>query len=251
MGKARVCPLKPVTVPRLELNAAVVSVRVSTMLKKELEYKNPVEVFWTDSKVVLGYIANDARRFHVFVANRVQQIRDITEPSQWRHVATDVNPADDGSRGTTAEELVNKSRWLKGPKFLWENEIPVVIETTKPTISQDDPEVRKAQAFAVHASGTDFELERLDYFSEWHRAKRAAGWPGPHTRSVTFRLVRFGALHGHRKNTELFHLIAARDAIAPLDFGVGCSCSGSRWARRPSARWYRQFDHRPSEVQPD
>ena len=101
MGQARVCPLKP----------------VSTLLKKELEYKNPTEVFWTESKVVLGYIANDARRFHVFVANIVQQIRDLTEP-QWRHVATDVNPADDGWRGTTAEELVNKSRWLKGPEFL-------------------------------------------------------------------------------------------------------------------------------------
>ncbi|XP_038063112.1 uncharacterized protein LOC119733815 [Patiria miniata] len=86
MGKCRVCPLKAVTIPRLELNAAVVSVRVSALVQRELDYQDYSEVFWTDSQVVLGYIAIDACRFHVFVANRVQIIRDHTEPSQWRHV---------------------------------------------------------------------------------------------------------------------------------------------------------------------
>ena len=84
MGKARVTPLKPITIPRLELTAALVSVKVSEMFQHELEYDEITEVFWTDSKVVLGYISNDARRFHVFVANRVQQIRDHTSPSQWK-----------------------------------------------------------------------------------------------------------------------------------------------------------------------
>ena len=78
LGKARVTPLKPVTIPRLELTAALVSVKVSQTLQEELEYDEMNEFFWTDSKVVLGYINNDARRFHTFVANRVQQIRDHT-----------------------------------------------------------------------------------------------------------------------------------------------------------------------------
>lgn len=77
MGKARVAPLKMVTIPRLELTAAVVSVRVSEMLRQELQYESVEEIFWTDSKVVLGYIKNGSKRFHVFVANRVQQIRTI------------------------------------------------------------------------------------------------------------------------------------------------------------------------------
>ena len=73
MGKSRVAPLKPVTIPRLELSAAVCSVRISQQLQRELEYTINQEYFWTDSKVVLGYIANKSWRFHVFVVNRVQE----------------------------------------------------------------------------------------------------------------------------------------------------------------------------------
>ncbi len=60
MGKARVSPLKSVTIPRLELTAALVSVKVSNMLHRELNYEAIVDVFWTDSKVVIGYICNEA-----------------------------------------------------------------------------------------------------------------------------------------------------------------------------------------------
>ena len=79
LGKARVTPLRQVSIPRLELTAAVLSVKMSSLLRNELKYDNIAEYFWSDSKVVLGYIANEARRFHVFVGNRVQQIRDVTE----------------------------------------------------------------------------------------------------------------------------------------------------------------------------
>ncbi|XP_033097326.1 uncharacterized protein LOC117101458 [Anneissia japonica] len=112
---------KQVTVLRLELNVAVVTVKISALLQRELELKNVTETFWTDSNVVLGYIANETRRFHVFVANRIQKIRDHSSPSQWKHVATNVNPADCGLRGISAEDLVSKSTWIDGPRFLWEN----------------------------------------------------------------------------------------------------------------------------------
>ena len=67
-------PLKPVTIPRLELTAALVSVKISDVLRQELEYDQITEVFWTDSRVVIGYVSNDARRFQTFVANQVQQV---------------------------------------------------------------------------------------------------------------------------------------------------------------------------------
>ncbi|XP_062590342.1 uncharacterized protein LOC134251942, partial [Saccostrea cucullata] len=141
MAKSRVTPLKPVTVPRLELTAALISVKVSSQLLEELEISNIVEWFWTDSTVVLGYIANDSRRFHVFVANRLQQIRDHTEPYQWNYISSAENPADMASRGVTADELRKRKEWFRGPKFLWESSLPFTGQpVSKPTISDDDSE---------------------------------------------------------------------------------------------------------------
>lgn len=58
MAKVRVAPIKVTTIPRLKLSAAVVAAKMSVMLGKELEIDGPQEYFWTDSKVVLGYINN-------------------------------------------------------------------------------------------------------------------------------------------------------------------------------------------------
>ena len=174
MGKARVTPLKPVTIPRHELTAALLSVRISASLREELEYDQIEEVFYTDSQVVLGYIKNDARRFHVFVANRVQQIRDNSTPDQWKYIETKENPADDSSRGLSPQDLID-SRWLNGPPFLWQRELPNRNDDVNLDISPDDPEVKKVQAFTTGAQHERMATisERLEYFSDWHRAKRA------------------------------------------------------------------------------
>ena len=97
MGKSRVAPLKPVTIPRLELTAAVCSVRIGQQLQRELEYTIDKEYFRTDSRVVLGYIANESRRFHVFVANRVQEFQENTSIDQWKYLESRQNPADEAS----------------------------------------------------------------------------------------------------------------------------------------------------------
>lgn len=64
------------------------------------------------------YISNDSSRFHVFVSNRIQQIRDHTEPFQWNYVSSGENPADIASRGATADKLNNGKLWFNGPTFL-------------------------------------------------------------------------------------------------------------------------------------
>ena len=71
MSKARAAPIKPMSTPRMELTAAVVSVNVTAMLKRELDYTSLQSVYYTDSEVVIAYIHNDARRFHVYEGNRV------------------------------------------------------------------------------------------------------------------------------------------------------------------------------------
>lgn len=60
MGKARVALQRTVSIPRLELAAAVVLVRVASMLKEERDYEELQDFYWTDSKVVLGFISNES-----------------------------------------------------------------------------------------------------------------------------------------------------------------------------------------------
>ena len=168
MGKSRVTPLRVVTVPRLELQAAIISVKISDFLKQEMEHEGTPEYFWTDSKVVLGYISNEARRFHVYVANRVQRIRESSDPSQWRYVATGENPADHASRGLGADELI-ASNWFSGPSFLWENDLHKE-EINKEETLMNDPEVKGGHCHLLETKEEKTMIERLDKFSDWSRA---------------------------------------------------------------------------------
>ena len=103
MGKSRVAPGKLVTVPHLELTATSLSVKVEYMLQSKLSFEELSEVYRTDSQLVLGYINNDTKRYHVFVANRVQLINNHTDKEQWNFVDSKNNPADHGSRGLSGK----------------------------------------------------------------------------------------------------------------------------------------------------
>ncbi|XP_034537461.1 uncharacterized protein LOC117811344 [Notolabrus celidotus] len=171
IAKSRVAPIKVTTIPRLELTAAVVSVAASNTLKEELGLEDTDEYFWTDSKVVLGYINNEARRFHTFVSNRIQRIHLSTTPQQWRYVPTDKNPADLASRGSNASELCSSS-WFKGPQFLWEKDLPPAADVFTET-PVGDPEVKKVQILNTQTKEQVILTDRLSKFSSWYKVTQA------------------------------------------------------------------------------
>ena len=131
--------------------------------------------------MVLGYIANESRRFHVFVANRVQEIQKNTSVDQWKYVESKQNPANEASRGLKTQELLNP-RWITGPEFLWENKNHFINNSGQVHgVQENDPKVKKFVALATTASTQIAEAhsekislaKRVEYFSDWFRAKRA------------------------------------------------------------------------------
>lgn len=158
IGKARVAPLKQVTIPRLEVTAAVLAVRVDTMLRAELQLPPKKLCFWTDSTSVLRYIKN-----------RISTIRRTTDVQQWRYVHTTQNPADKASRGFTVDHLLlfTNRKWIDGPEFLWKKEEEWPKSSLDYNVATDDPEVKKLTANAVIVDDTSSTTHKLiTYFSD-------------------------------------------------------------------------------------
>ena len=179
MGKSRLSPLKPVTIPRMELSAAVLSTRLDRMIREELEYRIDDSVFWTDSTCVLRYVENDEKRYETFVANRVSAIREQSLPSQWRYVQTELNPADDASRGMSADDIVKPTRWLKGPDFLLKDEAMWPQRPSAMLSNQEEDADRKAVkvSFVSFSSTTAIQTDKMfQRFSNWYKLKKFVGW---------------------------------------------------------------------------
>ena len=96
--------------------------KISQQLKPELDIEEDIseveEFFWTDSQVVLNYISNESKRFKVFVANRVQMIRNNANLSQWNYVRSADNPGDSLSRELNTVKEAKVKQWFEDPAFL-------------------------------------------------------------------------------------------------------------------------------------
>ena len=180
LGKSRVAPLKPTTMPRLELTAATVASKMAKQVRRELEIDN-LEVFcWTDSQIVLGYITNEARRFKIFVANRVQVIHENSNKDHWRYVPSELNPGDAASRGISMEDGEQTVHlWLNGPSFLWQNSEDWRSKKTTFKVGSQDPEIKhiKCATTSVEVKVSNECLEALvSRISDWNKLKRILGY---------------------------------------------------------------------------
>lgn len=177
MAKSRLSPLKGSTIPRLELAGALEAVRLDKLLQEELHIPLEESIFWTDSTIVLWYLQSPAKRFQTYVANRVGKILDHTNPSQWRYVTTTQNTGDIASRGMTADELLTEDRWCGGPAFLymersnWPKQPPFnCVEL------EEMAEVKKSPLVYSVRIDDDHLGKFWNYYSTWHRMKRAVVW---------------------------------------------------------------------------
>lgn len=120
---------------RMELNAALLGVKLFSLLQKDLDPTTPV-FYWTDSEVTLRWINKGPCTGTAFVDARIKKILEKTNVGQWRHTPGEDNPADIASRGLSANELKTCSLWLHGPTWLTNHELwprqPVGIATFIP-----------------------------------------------------------------------------------------------------------------------
>ena len=89
------------------------------------------------------------------------------------------NPADEASRSLTASQLLNNKRWLSGPDFLWESDVPLLKKKNTAQLSSDDVEVKTNTCLLTHSSTREYPgllLSYLNRVSPWHKAKTTVAW---------------------------------------------------------------------------
>ena len=119
-SKTRVAPVKTVSLLRLELCGAEVAAELASTMTKILQVVQPYFSInaWTDSTIVLQWIAQLPKTWSTFVANRVSKIQEVLPRSRSKHVPSVENPADLASLGCSASHLAKSNLWWTGPQWL-------------------------------------------------------------------------------------------------------------------------------------
>lgn len=140
-AKSRIAPVKVISLPRLELCGALISSQLINKIVCAMNINLNGIFYWTDSEIVLAWLAKEPANWTMFVRNRVSQIQEFTKNGIWKHINSNDNPADIISRGAYPQQLHDSYLWFEGPKFLkspqeqWPsftlNEIDVPEQCTK------------------------------------------------------------------------------------------------------------------------
>ncbi|XP_070075690.1 uncharacterized protein [Drosophila takahashii] len=169
-AKSKVAPLKPLSIPRMELLAAVIGARLSYKARSTRNISVDQHTYWTDSRTVLSWLTMDPRNFHAFVMHRVGEILETTSASQWHWVPTKLNVAD------MATKFINKpnsQEWINGISFLQHSKDQWPEQPTLcPSYEVNTDEIRKTVLVIRKQSIGAIPLN-VERFSDWKRLYRA------------------------------------------------------------------------------
>jgi len=164
------------SIPRLELQAAVIGSRLYSTTKENHELVIDDLYLWTDSRTVLCWLRSENRQFKQFVGFRVGEILEQTDVCSWHWVPTKQNPADEATRDMVPAVLQTDSRWLNGPEFLKHEEIDWPKETKSENFEyEEELEIKRDWILHLDDSTASY-LPDIRKFYSWHKLVRSTAW---------------------------------------------------------------------------
>ncbi|XP_055622051.1 uncharacterized protein LOC129765665 [Toxorhynchites rutilus septentrionalis] len=170
-SKAKVAPLKQLSVPRLELQAAVLGTRMAKAIAENHTLRIKKRFMWTDSTTVLDWLRSDSRKYRQYVAFRIGEILSKSSIEEWRWVPTKLNVADEATKWGKGPSFDSKSRWYKGPDFLFSNEDHWPQRERSATDTNE--ELRTSY---IHHTSEKVPLIDFHRFSKWERLVRSIAY---------------------------------------------------------------------------
>ena len=172
-AKTSCAPIRYHTIPRLELQAATMAVRLKDVIVKAHSIRVRKFVFWSDSTTTLQWIHGDITMYKKYVANRVAEILESSEATQWRWCPGELNPADDGTRAKFPPQYNPQGRWVMGHLF-WSRKclsgLKIICRHIFQVNALRSGKRKKTILFTVQVSFFDSFINR---FYNYSRLKRA------------------------------------------------------------------------------
>ncbi|XP_063838195.1 uncharacterized protein LOC135087327 [Ostrinia nubilalis] len=172
-SKSRVTPpSKSTTIPRLELQGALLGCRLADGIKKEHRLQPTATFYWTDSTTVLHWIRNESRSYKTFIANRLGEIDELSKISEWNYVSSELNVADLITKNIADCELSRDCVWFTGPLFLRDERALWPRDPVKEVKISDDI-LEKVNLLHEMNKKNDLPVPDPQRFSSWLRLLRA------------------------------------------------------------------------------
>lgn len=167
-AKTKVAPLNPISIPRMELQGALLGTRLAMDVEKNHSIKVTSRVFWTDSRTVLSWLQGDPKQYRQFVSFRVGEILESTNTNEWRWIPGKMNVADDATKWSNTLDINSTNRFLSGPPFLRQNETDWPEQNGSLEIVTVD--------LKVHVNQTKYQAPKIminpEKYSDWSRTLR-------------------------------------------------------------------------------